>query len=202
MTQEEWNNAVRNSIFARMQAGAYPRRAINNGYSTAPPTYNPYATQFNRNTPPINQALTLTPRHMPQSQAEYQPQYVQTTNAYGQPVRVSTATAIPARETLNEYIIDPAINWIKDKGAELATLGTITSGGLAGVSAYGGSPIGAARLAINSNSYLPSAIATFAATQYGRPIVSGINNFVNNPYVQKADQVIGRYGDWVKNLFS
>lgn len=90
MTQEEWNNAARNSMFARMQSDAYPRRAINNGYSTASPTYNPYSMQFRRSdynqpmqsyqTPPINQALTLTP----QSQTDY----VQTTNAYGQPVRV------------------------------------------------------------------------------------------------------------------
>ena len=197
MTQEEWNNAVRNSIFARMQTGVYPRRSINNGYSTAPPTYNSYATQFNRSTPPINQALTLTP----QNQSEYQPQYFPNANAYGQPVRVTPAMATPVKEALDEYVVDPAISWIKDKGAELATLATITNGGLAGVSAYGGSPIGAARLAINSTPHIPSAIATFAATRYGRPIVSGINSFVNNPYVQKADQMIGRYGDWVKNLF-
>ena len=106
MTQEEWNNAARNSMFARMQNGAYPRRSINNGYSTAPPTYNPYSVQFRRSdynqpmqryqTPPINQALTLTPQN--------QSEYVQTTNAYGQPVRVP----VNAGSQLSDYLPSPA----------------------------------------------------------------------------------------------
>lgn len=203
MTQEEWNNAARNSMFARMQTGAYPRRAINNGYSTATPTYNPYSVQFRRSdynqpmpryqTPPINQALTLTPQN--------QVEYVQTTNAYGQPVRVPTNAATQVGEVLNDYVVNPAWNWLKEKGAEMATLGALTAGGAVGASVYGGSPIGAARLAINSHSYLPSAIASFAATQIGRPIVSGLNSFVSNPYVQKVDRAIGKYGDWIKDMF-
>ena len=112
-----------------------------------------------------------------------------------------TNAATQVGEVLNDYVVNPAWNWLKEKGAEMATLGALTAGGAVGASVYGGSPIGAARLAINSHSYLPSAIASFAATQIGRPIVSGLNSFVSNPYVQKVDRAIGKYGDWIKDMF-
>lgn len=176
MTAEEWENAARNSwiIQTGRNNAPYVRRGYvpNNGYSTAPPQYNSYWSQrqnpYRRTdytqpiqtsqTPPINQALN----------ENFQPQYIQTTDYNGQPVRVPASTATPVRNALND--------WAKAKAMEFD----------------------AARLGIYSSPKISNAIA---ATQYGRPFINGVRSFVNNPYVQKVDQTLGKYGGWVKNLF-
>lgn len=209
MTAEEWENAARNSWITQIgrNNAPYVRRSYvpNNGYSTAPSQYNSYWSQrqnpYRRTdytqpiqtsqTPPINQALN----------ENFQPQYIQTTDYNGQPVRVPANAATPVRNTLNEYVVTPVQNFVRDKAAELIATGMAGSAGLAGTNMYGGSPLGAARLGIYSSPKISNAIAAMAATQYGRPFVNGVRSFVNNPYVQKADQALGKYGGWAKNLF-
>ena len=197
MTQEEWNNATRNSMFARMQSDAYPRRAISNGYSTASPTYNPYSMQFRRTdynqpvqryqTPPINQALTLTPIQAPQNQAEY----VRRTDYNGIPVTYPSNAPSQLIDSAGD-IANSVIDWAKENTVQKVLMG----GGALAPFLLNKSPLTTAQAQINASPKLQSMIATLAAMRLGAPIVSGMRTFVNNPYVQKADKAIGKVIDW------
>lgn len=185
MTQEEWNNAARNSMFARMQTGAYPRRAINNGYSTASPTYNPYSMQFrqrdyvqpNLNSPPINQALTLTPQN--------QSEYVQTTNAYGQPVRVP----VNAGSQLSDYLPSPAdvLQWGGEQLVQNLAVKGLTGdsvGGWGQRALHWVAPrAGGALLAWN----IPQVNA----------MVNGVRSLAETPAAQAVGRGIKKVADWI-----
>lgn len=92
-----------------------------NGYSTAPPSYNPYSMQFRRtdytqpiqtSQTPINQALT----------EDFQPQYVRTTNYNGQPVIVPANAFSQA----SEYVPD-VLRWAGGQLAENALIKGLTN---------------------------------------------------------------------------
>ena len=161
-----------------------------NGYSTTPPQYNSYSVQFNpyrrvdytkpiqtSQTPPINQALN----------ENFQPQYVQTTDYNGQPVRVPTNAFSQFGDVVTQGLSD-ALDWAKQQAVQKAMM--IGAGGLAL-----GAPIFSTRLAMSTNPTVQRAVTTLAGTRLGRPIVDTAINFANNPYVQKVDKFIGRIGD-------
>ena len=105
------------------------RNYPNNGYSTAPPQYNSYSVQFNpyrrvdyaqpiQNSPPINQALN----------ENFQPQYIQTTDYNGQPVRVPTNALLHAGDSAVQGLSD-AWDWAKQQAIQKGMM--IGAGGLA-----------------------------------------------------------------------
>ena len=159
-----------------------------NGYSTAPPQYNSYSVQFNpyrrvdyaqpiQNSPPINQALN----------ENFQPQYIQTTDYNGQPVRVPTNALSQAGDSAVQGLSD-AWDWAKQQAIQKGMM--IGAGGLAV-----GAPLLSTRLAMSTNPTAQRMVSALSATRLGRPIVDTARNIANNPYVQKADRLIGRIGD-------
>lgn len=157
-----------------------------NGYQTAPPQYNSYSVQFNpykrvdytqpiqtSQTPLINQALNET----------FQPQYIQTTDYNGQPVKVPTNALSQAGDSAVQGLSD-AWDWAKQQAIQKGMM--IGAGGLAI-----GTPILSTRLAMSTNPMAQRAISALSATRLGRPIVNTVRNIANNPYIQKADKFIG-----------
>ena len=161
MTQEEWNNAAQNSLAARLR---------NNGYSTAPPRYNPYAVNYNRQVP-ITQAFT---REVPQ--------YIQSTDYNGQPVRV------PANAS--SQLADYATNAARWAGAQAVQ--NLAIKGLTGNSLGGWAGIGA-------NKYVP--IAANALIGWHIPqVTNAVNagrNLISTPAVQTLGNGIKKAIDWI-----
>ncbi len=160
-----------------------------NGYRTTMPPYNSYSAQFNpyrrvdytqpiqNATPPINQALN----------ENFQPQYVQTTDYNGQPVRVPSNALSQAVDSATQGLSD-AWDWAKQQAVQKGMM--IGAGGLAI-----GTPILSTRLAMSNNPMAQRKISALSAARLGRPIVDTARNIANNPYVQKADKIIGKIGD-------
>ncbi|MBQ7630368.1 MAG: hypothetical protein IJS81_09195 [Selenomonadaceae bacterium] len=181
MAQGTWfdQNFVTDSPLLPRTRRAY----VPNGYSTAPPSYNPYSMQFMRtdytqpiqtSQTPINQALT----------ENFQPQYIQATDYNGQPVRVPAN----ALKQAADYVPD-VLKWGAGQLAENALIKNLTGKSLGDWAVLGarraapkiagamvGGPIGAAipwiPEAVEGTKYL---LSTPAAKTLG----NGIKNVIN-----------------------
>ena len=154
-----------------------------NGYSTAPPQYNSYLVQFNpyrrvdytqpiQNSPPINQALN----------ENFQPQYIQTTNYNGQPVRVPTNALSQAAE----YIPD-VLKWGGEQIVQNLALKNLTGNSLGG---WGQRTV---------NWAVPQVVGAMASwhiPQVNAAIDAG-RRIVSTPAAQKIGNGIKNVVDWI-----
>ncbi len=158
-----------------------------NGYRTTMPPYNSYSAQFNpyrrvdytqpiqNATPPINQALN----------ENFQPQYVQTTDYNGQPVRVPTNAA----SQFSEYLPNPAdvLQWGGQQLVQNLALKNLTGNSLG---SWGQKAV---------NWAVPRAVGAMAAwnvPQINATIDAG-RRVLSTPAAQKFGNDIKNIVDWI-----
>ena len=179
LAQEKWLENGKNQLNEYIRNTAYK---TNNNYGAAFPAirlpkFNPMPLPNNQGiyyTPPI-QPSQMTPINQALNET-FQPQYIQTADYNGQPIRV------PPSNFLND-----TADWLKERAMDYApTIGGLVGSGISGV--------GLARYGM-AQPRISNFLATVAAMRYGKPLVDGLYKIIYNPVTDKIENGVGKFVD-------